>query len=65
CGVGLQFVRAEDRSCSCSLCAESHGAPRITRRHAGARHSYSGGFLNAQSAGGLFAQQVITLLRAR
>ncbi len=37
----------------------------ITRRHDGARHSYSGGFLNAQAAGGLFAQQVITLLRAR
>jgi hypothetical protein len=37
----------------------------ITRRHDGARHVSVGGFLNAQSAGGLFAQQVITLLRAR
>ena len=37
----------------------------ITRRHDRARHFYAGGFLNAQSSGGLLAQQVITLLRAR
>ncbi|MDP1891461.1 MAG: hypothetical protein Q8K55_11275 [Gemmatimonadaceae bacterium] len=37
----------------------------ITRRHDGARHVYAGGFGNAKSSGGLLAQQVITLLRAR
>lgn len=37
----------------------------ITRQHDGARYLYSGGFLNAASSGGLFAKQVITLLRAR
>jgi hypothetical protein len=37
----------------------------IVRRQDGARHAYGTGFLNAASSGGLFAQQVITLLRAR
>ncbi len=37
----------------------------ITRRWDGARHAYTGGFFDAGSAGGLFAKQVITLLRAR
>jgi hypothetical protein len=37
----------------------------IVRRRDGARHAYAGGFLNATSSGGLFARQVIELLRAR
>lgn len=37
----------------------------IVRRTDGARHVHAGGFLNAASSGGLFAKQVITLLRAR
>ena len=37
----------------------------IVRRTDGARDVYAGGFLNAASSGGLFARQVIALLRAR
>jgi hypothetical protein len=37
----------------------------IVRRRDGARHVHAGGFLNAASAGGLLAKQVIELLRAR
>lgn len=37
----------------------------IVRRRDGARHVHAGGFLNAASSGGLFAKQVITLLRTR
>lgn len=37
----------------------------IVRRADGARHVHAGGFLNAASSGGLFAKQVIELLRAR
>jgi len=37
----------------------------IVRRMDGARHVHVGGFLNAASSGGLFAKQVIGLLRAR
>jgi hypothetical protein len=37
----------------------------IVRRRDGARHVYASGFLNAASSGGLFAKQVIELLRAR
>lgn len=37
----------------------------IVRRTDGARHVFAGAFLNAASSGGLFAKQVIELLRAR
>ena len=37
----------------------------MARRLDGARHTHVGGFGDAKSAGGLFAKQVITLLRAR
>lgn len=63
------------------LCGKPDNAPRyqtvavpvtteqvvfvIVRRTDGARHVHVGGFLNAASSGGLFAKQVIRLLRAR